>query len=457
MKILMSAVGATDPVRGGYDGAMLHIARHCRPDMVCLFISKEMLDLDAVDHRYQRAFDMLADQTDGYRPEIRRIEMNALIDPSQISACDRRFREEIKNLRTEKGADTEFLLNLSSGTPQMKDSWKQICLEKTPHIRGLQVVAPSRRSNQDRTTTSDGYDLDAELENNYDSLPGAEDRTREPDLTYDRRGVTISQIRKLNEQFDYAASCLLMKDVILTDDDKITLKILEYARDRLDLQQSAGTHLKYLPDDLRAVLFRTQLDRLYDYALLLDCLARSGRVSEFIIRLNPMVIELEMKYLEKVFGVKPSDYCENKDKTGGKHYNISSSKLEQFDPDLLTRLESHMRRTLTDGDPSQFVLKNLLSALFDKRAATPEQQKAYEFFEACQTINKNQRNDIAHALTAATEDSIIAQSGGHNIAYFNRGIQTVLRQIDKRATSASFGEDNPYAIINRTVSDRLFL
>lgn len=457
MKILMSAVGATDPVRGGYDGAMLHIARHCRPDMVCLFISKEMLDLDAVDHRYQRAFDMLADQTDGYRPEIRRIEMNALIDPSQISACDRRFREEIKNLRAEKGADTEFLLNLSSGTPQMKDSWKQICLEKTPHIRGLQVVAPSRRSNQDRTTTSDGYDLDAELENNCDSLPDAENRTREPDLTYDRRGVTISQIRKLNEQFNYAASCLLMKDVILTDDDKITLKILEYARDRLDLQQSAGTLLKYLPDDLRAVLFRTQLDRLYDYALLLDCLARSGRVSEFIIRLNPMVIELEMKYLEKKCGIKWTDYCYQNGK-------ISRDKLEQHNPKLLHGIEDEVKKRdrwereflFTDGAPSQKILRAMLITLTEDCKDSADIKAVREFFGACLTINDS-RNDIAHKLIAMNKENVIAQSGGHNIAYFNRGIQAVLRQIDKRATSASFGEDNPYAIINRTVSDRLFL
>lgn len=450
MKILMSAVGATDPVRGGYDGAMLHIARRRRPDMVCLFISREMLDLDAVDHRYQRAFDMLADQTDGYRPEIRRVEMASLIDPSQIGACDRRFREEIKKLRAEKGEDAEFLLNLSSGTPQMKDSLKQICLEETPNIEGIQVTSPGRRSNQEHTTTSAGYDLDAELENNYDSLPDAEDRTREPDLTYDRRGVTISQIRKLNERFDYAASCLLMKGVILTDEDSVTLKILEYARDRLDLQPSAGTHLKYLPDDLRAALIRTQLNRLYDYALLLDCLARNGRVSEFIIRLNPMVIELEKAYLEKVLGLKPSNYCDARG-------NISCNSLERFDPDLLTSLESHMGRTLADGDPSQFVLKNLLAALLEKRAAAPEQLKALEFFEACLTINRLQRNDIAHDLTAATEESVIAQSGGYSVADFNRGVQAALRQIDGRVSPARFGEDNPYAIINNTVSERLFL
>ena len=44
MKILYSAIGTTDPIRGCYDGAMLHIIRHYKPDMAVLFISKEMVD-----------------------------------------------------------------------------------------------------------------------------------------------------------------------------------------------------------------------------------------------------------------------------------------------------------------------------------------------------------------------------------------------------------------------------
>ena len=39
MKILISAVGDTDPIRNYHDGALLHIARKYRPDKIVLVFS----------------------------------------------------------------------------------------------------------------------------------------------------------------------------------------------------------------------------------------------------------------------------------------------------------------------------------------------------------------------------------------------------------------------------------
>ena len=55
MKILYSAIGTTDPIRGCYDGGMLHIVRHYRPDMVVLFLSKEMVDEEERNQQYTKA------------------------------------------------------------------------------------------------------------------------------------------------------------------------------------------------------------------------------------------------------------------------------------------------------------------------------------------------------------------------------------------------------------------
>ena len=40
--ILFSCLGSTDPVRGERDGAMLHIARHYKPDRILWYMTKEM-------------------------------------------------------------------------------------------------------------------------------------------------------------------------------------------------------------------------------------------------------------------------------------------------------------------------------------------------------------------------------------------------------------------------------
>lgn len=44
-KILFTPVGGTDPISSTncYDGAILHICRHYKPDKVIMYMSKEML------------------------------------------------------------------------------------------------------------------------------------------------------------------------------------------------------------------------------------------------------------------------------------------------------------------------------------------------------------------------------------------------------------------------------
>ena len=55
MRILYTPVGDTDPIRGCYDGGMLHIVRHYNPDMAILVLSKEMEQKEASDSRFSKA------------------------------------------------------------------------------------------------------------------------------------------------------------------------------------------------------------------------------------------------------------------------------------------------------------------------------------------------------------------------------------------------------------------
>ena len=54
--VLLTCVGASDPVRGCHDGGMLHIMRHYRPYAVYLYISPEMKAEEERDNRYEKAF-----------------------------------------------------------------------------------------------------------------------------------------------------------------------------------------------------------------------------------------------------------------------------------------------------------------------------------------------------------------------------------------------------------------
>ena len=49
--ILFSCLGSTDPVRGEHDGAMLHIARHYKPDRILWYMTKEMRVIGEKDNQ----------------------------------------------------------------------------------------------------------------------------------------------------------------------------------------------------------------------------------------------------------------------------------------------------------------------------------------------------------------------------------------------------------------------
>lgn len=46
MRLLFTCMGTSDPVRGYHDGPMLHIIRHYRPEVICVFLSGEAAALD---------------------------------------------------------------------------------------------------------------------------------------------------------------------------------------------------------------------------------------------------------------------------------------------------------------------------------------------------------------------------------------------------------------------------
>ena len=41
---LFTPIGNTDPIKYFYDGSMLHICRHYKPNIVYLYLSKEMIE-----------------------------------------------------------------------------------------------------------------------------------------------------------------------------------------------------------------------------------------------------------------------------------------------------------------------------------------------------------------------------------------------------------------------------
>ena len=114
IKKLISPVGFTDPIRENHDGAVLHLVRMLRPEVIELYLSQEL--------RNRQIFMKKAiySISDNYRPQI---NFKILKDEnSNVAEFDSMYNFFRRILKTYNNDDSQLILNLSSGTPAMKSA-----------------------------------------------------------------------------------------------------------------------------------------------------------------------------------------------------------------------------------------------------------------------------------------------------------------------------------------------
>lgn len=148
--ILFTCAGLSDPVCGNYDGSILHIMRYYRPKSVYIFLSQEIADLEAKDQRFEKTFQHMkeycAKQGVVYQPEL--ILYNShLDDVSKIDLVEKPLLDYFTDVVV-KNPNCRILLNLSSGSPQMKTMMQFFAIDSPYHVLGIQVDGPKERQGE---------------------------------------------------------------------------------------------------------------------------------------------------------------------------------------------------------------------------------------------------------------------------------------------------------------------
>ena len=196
--------GSTDPVRGEHDVAMRHIARHYRPDRIQWYITKEMRRMEEKDGRFRLSMEYLSRQCPGYSPEILPPGYGQREDVADFDGFYDDFRQLFTRL-SRCYPEAEILVNLSSGTPQMKTPLVLLCSDLVYRTRAVQVKNFESRSGTALRTTAENYELELELELNQDAQPGAPNRCSEPKLILVQRKKLTDQVESLLKRYDYGA------------------------------------------------------------------------------------------------------------------------------------------------------------------------------------------------------------------------------------------------------------
>lgn len=426
-KILFSPVGMTDPVRGHHDGPMLHIIRHYQPDKVYLFFTAETEEMEKSDGRYSSAIKKL-----GFKCQVDNI-FSSIADPSDFDAFIEIFPKTLDKI-IQENRGSELLINISSGTSQMIAA---LCLEIASNrynMTPVQVKTPERKSNIGIKTGE--YHLDKELEALLDTdsfhYPS---RCVIPDIKNFRKALLCSQIKSLIKEYDYyAAINILQSGSSLFSNSGLLANLLNHAKYRLNLQ--ADMAQKYADESAVAFDFHPiknpDASDLIEYFQTMKIKQKKGELSDFMLRITPIITELAKIYLKRFIDWEDMTFNDDKGIP-----TFSKKLIQNFSP----KIADQIRKEFNFGRGLRkvhFVNLSMLVSIIRSLPFMTDRQKKEEcndqfnrmknLFGMFNSMEASVRNKTAHEMTLVTEDTLKIKTGKTSSVILDK-LETLLELI----------------------------
>lgn len=398
-RILFSPLGDTDPIRDCHDGACLHILRHYQPERVVLFYTKDMENKERRDHRYTRAIHKLSPNC-----AIEEI-FSGIVAAYLYEEFSKILPEAVQSVR-DRYPEHEILINLSSGTPQMKTVLAMLAAD-TERCRGIQVPSHSGKSNRKNRSASDDVDVDILLELNEDDEEGAKNRCEEPPLSVFRYHAEKNRIISLIRAYEYNAALTLARSSSLVPADAKLL--LKHAAARTDLLPDKARKILAEYDGQKLFLFTGEEELLMEYFLIMQIDQENDHLSNFMLRISPFLDKFLFDYVQKnVKGGRQhpqnirnlSKYIARK---GG--YRLERERIKQAAPKWLERLDREYGG-YKDSDLSFTLLIHYCDYMQEEGLTKDTKLHDDMMAELGKLGNvRSLRNNVAHQITNVTRES----------------------------------------------------
>ena len=396
MTILYTPAGDTDPIRAGHDGAILHIIRKYKPRMVRIFLSKDMTAKEEQRQVYSKAIKYNAPDCEiGFiKTDITEVQLMENLIP---------LAEEFLQLRKEY-PNEKIILNLSSGTPQMKSIMSFLATD-FENVIPVQVDSPSRGSNRAAYATQDEDDIDEIIKNNEDNSDNRKDRCHEAPLFLLRRYNIRHQLISLINNYEYSAAyALYNKNTDMFTD--LTGQLIRHA----DLRSKLQTEKAFIiSKDLVAKYpnKNEKINMLYEFFMVMWLRQKKGDLAEFVVKLTPFLFELLLYYFETQTDLKPEKFCTRKNNINAS-WKINREMLASISKDVLLYLDTMGKGVFRDGTNLSFY--NMLSILhaLNEKSGNSKQKGLLDLLDELRLVEDNHRNGLAHTITNITEESLAA-------------------------------------------------
>lgn len=299
MKVLISAVGNTDPIRNFHDGALVHIARKYRPDKIIIVFSEELIRKKDDIEKVIRSIDS------EYLPEI--VYHEPIILNNEVHIFDTMFDQFDDIIREYYTKDDEFILNLSSGTPQIKSALFVLNRLSEINVKAVQVPSPEKKSNAG-VRHDDSEDIDVLIDTNLDNKQDYVDRTIEDTSDKFKQGLIKKTLRDFIKKYDYKASLEIANQLPDFPGLKDCRKKLQDIVDSLDRQD--------IPQLLQKKKWSEEQKKVLNAYLTIDLQKERGNYSEGLIRIK----NLTEFILEDYIGNRYPEFLDNYVNESEKYY-----------------------------------------------------------------------------------------------------------------------------------------
>lgn len=379
MKILISAVGTTDPISNNHDAALLHIARNYKPDKIVLVYSQEMLVKQDLINKVLLSIE-------DYNPII---EIDStILNNDEVFLFDKMY--EVMGLIVQKytNDDDEIILNLSSGTPQIISALFALNRINDYNTQAIQVATPKKGANREYKPLTDS-EIDALILENQDNSVDFVDRSIKDKSEKFTQALVKRHLRSLIASFDYqAAEAIINRKEY---NKLLSKKRIAYIREKLNDFSHVFKNQSILSDILSFPLDDSQKKAL-NYYLMIDVLKEREHIADVLIKaksLAEFVIEETIK----------------KDHEGLIVFDGNLPKLNPDFPDceaILDDIDKKMKKSrgIDDTEERIFSVQSTLNLLSYLNIL-----EFYEYDSQLQTaINgilslNGERNKVAHGLS----------------------------------------------------------
>lgn len=404
MRVLFTPVGDTDPVRGYHDGGMLHILRHYAPvDRVFVFLTKEMEDKETESGCYTKGIQKVASQC--------KIEFirSGITEPhiyERLTVLQDVFQEKYEQYPNE-----EWLLNLSSGTPQMKSVMSLIGLDH-PQVKAIQVFSPAKGSNNKSHPEKTPEMLEMLYHFNDDDDPSSSNRCNEPELSLLKKHSVKMQIISLVNNYEYEGALQLLRQNRHLFSD-ISEKLLRHAVCRRNLMWKDAN--KIISSYKGSPLISKAGD-FEEFFRVMELRQRKKQLYEFIVKTTPICTKLATDYaisLEQrtLFDLNACSEI-RRDEDGDVRYVLKREKIGRYNNTLLEHLNHKYKRSggFKDSDLSISNMAYICEWIINSGISSNRRDiEIKKIFARLSIVSENIRNKVAHKIVMNLTENIIRE------------------------------------------------